>query len=307
VRWTHKARIQRFCAATPRGDVAYRLVQRRFGSLTDDPFKRLPLHLTMVQGLRDLGRELTGARCLEVGTGIVPVAPVAFHLVGAREVVTVDLHRRLDLGLTRRMLARLAGEHDWLTEAYSGLVSPDVLRERLAVVGQWADRPLELFERIGVRYVAPGDAARLPHADGTVDLHFSMTVLEHVEPRALGEILREARRVLTPAGVAVHFVDPSDHFAHQDPSIARINFLQFDEGRWHRLAGNPLSYANRLRASQLAAAFADAGLRIDRLDSKVDKRSLAAVRAGFPLAQEFRHLGPEDLCTTTWRAYARPV
>jgi hypothetical protein len=67
-----------------------------------------------------------------------------------------------------------------------------------------------------------------------------------------------------------------------------------------------LSYTNGLRASQLATAFADAGLRIDRLDSKVDKRSLAAVRAGFPLAEEFRDLAPEDLCTTTWRAYARP-
>lgn len=303
--WRSKARIQAACAAVPRGDALYRLVQRRYGSLAPDPFRRLPVHVSMLRELRALGVEPGGARCVEVGTGHMPIAPVAFCLAGASDVVTVDLHRRLDLRMTSLMLHRMAAEQDRVVALYDGVADTQRLRRRLAVVAGLADRPLELLEQLGVRYVAPGDAAALPHADGTVDVHFSMTVLEHVEPDALRAVLREAHRVLSPEGVAAHLVDPSDHFAHQDRSITRINFLQFTERRWLRLAGNEFSYANRLRASQLAAAFRHAGLRLEREEPTVDQRSLDALRSGFPLDSAFRELDEQDLCTTTWWGYAR--
>lgn len=299
--------MQGMCSRLPGGTHIYRLIQQRLGSLEPDPFKRLPQHAEMIQGLRRAGVQLAGARCVEVGTGHMPIAPVGFWLAGASEVVTVDLHCRLDLSLTSRMLHRMAADRERVVDLYRGLLEPDDLRDRLATIGRNAGRPLELFERLGIRYVAPGDAAALPHADGTVDVHFSMTVLEHIEPRALAAVLREARRVLAPGGLAVHFVDPSDHFAHQDASITRINFLRYADQEWQRIAGNQFSYANRLRGSQLAQAFADAGLRLERVDTSVDRRSVDALRAGFPLADEFRGFDVDDLCTTTWRVYARPA
>lgn len=305
MRWRQKARIQKALAASPRGDAAYRVLQRRLGTLAPDPFKRLPNHAVMVRGLRRLGVELDGARCVEVGTGHMPIAPVAFWLAGAAEVVTVDLHRRLDLRLTGLMLARMAREADRVVELYQGVLDADAVRSRLELVGGLADRPLELLDRLGIRYLAPADAARLPHDADSVDVHFSMTVLEHIAPRALDDVLREARRVLAPDGVAVHFVDPSDHFAHQDRSITRINFLRFSEREWTRIAGNEFSYANRLRASQLHRAFTDAGLVVDRVNRTVDDASLAALRNGFPLDPAFQGFDLEDLCTTTWRVYAR--
>lgn len=307
MRWTAKARVQASCAVVPGGGRLYRSLQRRLGSLAPDPFKRLPQHATMLQGLRQAGVDLRGARCVEVGTGHMPIAPVGFWLAGASEVITVDLHRRLDLSLTARMLRSMVDDEERVVALYSALIEPDQLRNRLAMLRGSAERPLELLDHLGIRYVAPGDAAALPHSDGSVDVHFSMTVLEHIEPPVLGAVLREARRVLAPDGVAAHFVDPSDHFAHQDASITRINFLRFSEAEWQRRAGNEFSYANRLRASQLVSAFEDAGLRLGHVDRTVDDRSLAALEAGFPLAEEFRGFDLEDLCTTTWRAYARPA
>ncbi len=186
-------------------------------------------------------------------------------------------------------------------------MEPKVLLERLGVVRRLARRPLELFDRIGIRYLAPGDAARLPDADGHYNIHFSITVLEHIEPAVLSDVLREARRVLAPGGLAVHFVDPSDHFAHQDTSIPFINFLQYSERQWQRVAGNEFSYTNRLRASDIEREFRVAGFDIVRIDRKVDQRSLAAVEAGFPLHEAFRHMDPEDLCTSAIHVYgARP-
>lgn len=307
MRWTTKARVQRAFAIVPRGDIGYRLLQRHLGTLSADPFKRLQQHAAMLRGMQRLGVDVRGARCVEVGTGHLPIAPVAFWLAGAAEVVTVDLHRRLDVALTGELLRRLAAQADRVVQHYDGLVDADQLRARLAVLRRRGGQPLELLEEIGVRYAAPADAAALPHSDGSVDIHFSMTVLEHIQPPVLGEVLREARRVLTPGGVAMHFVDPSDHFAHQDKSITRINFLRFSEQEWHRRAGNQFSFANRMRGSQLVKAFEDAGLCLERVETTVDERSLAALRDGFPLADEFRGFDMEDLCTTTWRAYARPA
>ncbi|MET0417758.1 MAG: class I SAM-dependent methyltransferase, partial [Actinoplanes sp.] len=259
MRWEAKAGIQMVCAALPGGATLYRLIQKRFGRLDADPFKRLPPHAAMVRRLAGMGFRAEGSRCLEIGTGHLPVAPVAFGLLGAREVVTVDLHRRLDPALTGAMLRRLVASEDQLLSLYAGLVAPEVLRERLAVLAEPAAHPLDLLGRIGVRYLAPGDAARMPDPPGSFDLNFSMTVLEHVTPVALREILTEARRVLRPDGFAAHLIDPSDHFAHQDPAITRINFLRYSARQWRRIGGNEFAYCNRLRAPALERVFTETG------------------------------------------------
>ncbi|GIE94152.1 hypothetical protein Ari01nite_16170 [Paractinoplanes rishiriensis] len=306
MRWAYKAMVQKFCAAAPGGDVLYQRIQQRFGRLGADPFRRLPTHARMVRRLRDMGFGGEGRRCLEIGTGHLPVAPVAFYLVGARETVTVDLHRRLNPELTAEMLHRMAAAEDQLLELYDGVVAPELLRERLAVIRGLAGRPYELLERIGVRYVAPGDAARMPDPDGSFDLSFSVTVLEHVTPGALRQILAEARRLLTADGVAAHLIDPSDHFAHQDQRITRINFLRFSEREWRRVGGNEFSYCNRLRAPELERLFDEAGFGIERSERTVDERSRAALARGFPVHPDFRRFEPAELCTTELEIYARP-
>jgi hypothetical protein len=304
MRWTTKARIQRICAAAPGGGSAYRQLQRRLGRLAPDPFRRLPQHARMMRELTALGMRIDGTRCLEIGTGHVPTAPVALHLLGAREIVTVDLHRRLQPDLTTAMLRSLVAAEGRLQELYDGLVDPTALRDRLGVIADLAGRPRELFRQIGIRYLAPGDASRMPEPDGSFDLSFSMTVLEHVTPPALRAILAESRRLLHPRGFAAHLIDPSDHFAHQDPSITRINFLRYSSREWARIAGNEYAYCNRLRAPQLLRAFTDAGLRLERCDRVVDPESRAALDRSFPLHEDFRSFDPVDLCTTELTVYA---
>jgi len=62
-------------------------------------------------------------------------------------------------------------------------------------------------------------------------------------------VFQEAKRILNPVGGAVHFVDLSDRFQDQDPSISRITCLRFSEAEWERIAGHEFAYCNRLRAS----------------------------------------------------------
>jgi hypothetical protein len=97
----------------------------------------------------------------------------------------------------------------------------------------------------------------------------------------------EGRRVLAPGGLFVHFVDFSDHFSHADPEVTAVNFLQFGEEEWLRLAGNRYAYHSRLRVDEFAMVLSRAGARPVEIDPTVDDRSLAALRAGLPLDARF--------------------
>jgi hypothetical protein len=61
------------------------------------------------------------------------------------------------------------------------------------------------------------------------------------------KIINEGNRILSEEGLFVHLIDCSDHFSHNDKSISRINFLQYNVTQWNKLAGNRYVYVNRLR------------------------------------------------------------
>lgn len=288
----------------PRSESVYARAQRVAGALDGDAFKRVPHHVTLLRGLVQSGFDPSGARCLEVGTGHVPVLPVCFYLAGASEVATVDLNRRLHPTLVGEMLEQLSLSRDELVRLYDGLIPPDALSDRLDRLTHHRD-PMEALSSAGIRYLAPCDASSTSEPDGSIDLHFSMTVLEHIPPPVIRSILSEARRLLRPNGIAVHRVDTKDHYASTDTAITTINFLRFTDSQWNRLAGNRFAYCNRLRASEVRELFADAGLLESAVEIDVDKAALEALRDGFPLAPQFARFEPEDLATATVTVYAR--
>jgi len=175
------------------------------------------------------------------------------------------------------------------------------LKERFDLLARFKDRPREFMERAGIVYLAPCDAANTGLAAATVDCHLSVTVFEHVPPDVIAGIMREAKRILKDTGLAIHFIDPSDHFQHQDPSIGRSNFLRYSEKEWHRIAGNQFAYTNRLRRSDLVRLFEDAGFDIIRQFNGVDP---AGIPDDFPLDASFSGYDREDLCTITVRLLA---
>jgi SAM-dependent methyltransferase len=152
---------------------------------------------------------------------------------------------------------------------------------------------------MNIDYMSPADAANLPLEAHSVDLHVSHTVLEHIPSDVLLAILAEARRILRPGGLLIHNVDPSDHFAHDDDTITRINFLQFADSEWKALAGNQFMYHNRLRAPDYVRLFEENGVRILRDERSIDERSKAALLSGFPVDARFGSLTHDDLATTT--------
>ena len=138
----------------------------------------------------------------------------------------------------------------------------------------------------------------MPLADHSVDFLFSIDVLEHMPPNLISSLLCEAKRVLAIGGLLVHRITLSDHFSHSDPSISGINFLQFSEEDWLKLAGNNFHYHNRLRALEFEKLFDDHGVTVLSKEKLLDERALKLLRKGFPLNTLFTGYRPEELAVS---------
>jgi SAM-dependent methyltransferase len=306
--WRWKARIQRTFAKLPfLQEPAYYLVQRTFGARrrTLDPFFMLQGCAELVAYLQAAGKSVEGARVMEVGTGRAMDMPIGFFLCGAASVVTFDLHRYLKPGMVMASIRAMCGDEDRVLKTFSPVTSQNRLRERLDSLCS-APNCAELMRRAHIEYRAPADAAHTGLPDHSIDVQMSYTVLEHIPPITLHAILVEANRILAPDGLTLHHIDPSDHFSHDDPSILPINFLQYSDAEWNRIAANQWAYHNRLRAAEFAALYEECGHQILLWKPHVDVASRHALENGFPLHPQFGKYPPEVLSTVVLQVLSRP-
>lgn len=305
MRWQTKARIMRVCDTLPAGDVLYKWLQKNFGNLNADPSRRLPAQIEMASWLQEQGMSIAGSSFFEVGTGHKPILPIGFFLMGAEQVTTVDINRRMDWPMLKGALNWIADHRDELQPLYLPHVEGRILDTRFALLQRFRDNPKAFLEAANIRYLAPMDATNTGLPAGSFDCHFSMTVLEHISEDVLRGIFGEAHRLLRDSGAALHFVDLSDHFEHQDANITRINFLQYSDKEWARLAGNQFAYTNRIRVSSYISLFENSGFDIIREVRVVNDDSRAALEAGFPLDEKFATCNADEICTTSARALMR--
>jgi SAM-dependent methyltransferase len=90
----------------------------------------------------------------------------------------------------------------------------------------------ELLERAPIRYLAPADARTTALPSGSVDLVYSNSVLEHIPPDVLQDIMHESKRILRLGGHIAHSVAYCDHYAFFDKSISFVNYLKYSDKAW---------------------------------------------------------------------------
>ena len=170
--------------------------------------------------------------------------------------------------------------------------------ERMDLIDRLKAKPEKFLSEANIHYLAPADAADIGLPDASVDYHIATTVFEHIPKVDSKRILKESRRILKKDGVAIHFIDLSDHFQHQDKSITKINFLRYSDEEWNKIAGNEFAYCNRLRASDYFALFDSLGFDICRKEVQEDKEARERMRYGFKVDEGFRGYNVDDLCVT---------
>ena len=295
------------CSLLPAGGSVYRFIQKKFGRLKADPMSRIPAQAQMAHWILEMEGKIEGKVFFEVGTGHNPIVPIGFFLCGAKKIVTVDRYRRLDLDILKKSLAWLAENRKEIFEHYESVVEWSVFNERMDLLKKLAQKPKECMLEANIEYLAPADASNIGLPDESIDYHISTTVFEHIPRQDIKQILNEARRILKEDGAAIHFIDLSDHFQHQDNSITSINFLKYSENEWIRIAGNEFAYCNRLRVSDYSILFKEEGFDIFRKEVVVDRDARKVIQNGFILDGRFRNYNVDDLCATGLRIALKKI
>jgi SAM-dependent methyltransferase len=301
MRWRLKARIQRTACLLPASFSysAYYWIQRHFGSLRSiRPMGHLRAGLDVCDRIVRAGRSPIGGAFLEVGTGRRIGMPLAFWLLGASRVTTVDVNPYLREELVREDVDYMRENPDEVEGMFRTRIHDDRLNKLLDFTSNsW--RLAGLLAFCGIEYVAPGNAAQLGAPPNSYDFHTSFYVLEHIPQGTLKAILMEGKRLLQRGGIFVHCIDFSDHFSDSDRSISKINFLQFGAEEWHKIAGNRYMYMNRLRVDDFCGLFQGIDLRIHFVDAGRDPSVLEILKSG-RMELDAQFLGkPEQVLATT--------
>ena len=99
-------------------------------------------------------------------------------------------------------------------------------------------------------------------------------------------------------GLFLHRIDHTDHFSHSDSRIPAMNFLQFSEKDWQRIAGNRFMYMNRLRVDDFRSLFEQSTLNVVDVQVTVDNDTLQQIAAkNLLLTEPFASKSADDVAT----------
>jgi hypothetical protein len=284
--WNAKAAAFRLFDRLPAGSTLHYVTQRRIT-------RTIPRNLSdhagwQIEHARTFRRfyrgDLTQARLFEFGAGWDLHSSFVHWCYGINHQLVVDISRLAKLDLINLTIRHLQAN------------PPDGSRR---IPETLLSEPLDdsLRRSYGIHYQAPADARHTHLEDGCIDLICTTSVLEHIPPNELRDILVECRRIASDNAVASHVVDYTDHYAHSDRSIGPYNFLRYSERQWQRF--NPaIHYQNRLRHFQYGELFDAAGFRV--LDEKrIEPDGAAAALQSVPLAPPFRDFSHTQLAPVT--------
>jgi SAM-dependent methyltransferase len=305
--WKIKALVTALISGLPGNNKIYQFIQLKCGRLISDPFEHLKAAAEVFKNLNELQQSpIKLPQIFEIGTGHEPLFPISWYLCGSGPIVTVDLHRRINLEIFRMSLNKIAENPTKLFVIFEGIVDTSLLKERFDILVKYRNEPLLLMQKVNILYLAPYDATETGFSDDTFDIHFSNNVFEHIPPDTLNQILMEAKRVLKPNGIAIHKVDESDHFAHTDKSIESINFLQYSQKFWKLIGGNQYSYHNRLREPDFIKIFETNNFKVTSKITQIDEKAKIQRLNGFKVHKDYSKYAVDELCTTSTIIYAEP-
>ncbi len=281
--WKLKAIIQNAVSLLPSAASydAYYWIQRHFGGLRRvNPSSRLMAGIETWKRIQRQERSPSGKVFLEVGTGRVPLVPLAYWLMGAKGTITIDLNPYLKEELIAEDLRYISENEEEVLNLFGSLIDRRRFNDLLNFAKKPKSSATEFLDLCQIIYIAPGNAANTTLPEQHIDFHTSYTVFEHIPQNALADILTEGNRITKNDGLFIHRIDYSDHFSHSDKNITAINFLQYSDDEWLRYAGNRYMYMNRLRHDDFLALFESVGHRICEVEPNIDLRSEELLRTG---------------------------
>lgn len=300
--WKFKAIIQNFVSYLP-SSLSYALyywLQRRFGGLEKiNTLNKLADGVETWTKIMDLGIDPKGKVFFEIGTGRVPFASLAYWLMGAKKIITIDVNPYLQADLIKESLQYISNNEMQVRKLFGAFLEDKNLNDLLRFIRLSSFSTTAFLDMCQIVYVAPGDAANTALPANSVDFHTSYMVLEHIPNDILEKIFIEGNRIIRDHGLFVHRIDYSDHFAYSDKSISSGNFLQYSDVKWERYAGNRYMYMNRLRHDDYISMLVAKGHQILKEEPLVDEQVQNMIKdKKLSLAERFKSKSYKVLATT---------
>jgi hypothetical protein len=297
MKWWAKSAIQAALSQMPYGEALNHRLQiwngfyERFHWSVENNIRHL---CNLARTVEEFGGRMEGCTAIEVGTGWTPTLPIGLHLLGA-EIHTYDHMRHLRIANLKKVVGLYPEFFPQISESLG--IEQTVLQQRLARFRRAEKEPLrDWLSEAGIHYHAPGDAANSGLPANSVDLYFSIAVLEHVSKADAERMIAESARVLKAGGLSYHHIGLHDHLAEMDSTATLVNFLKFSDFTWKILGQNRIQFHNRLRQSEFVKMFEAGGFEILLCESEVDERSLKALPT-MGLNKRYRTFDPVDLAT----------
>jgi hypothetical protein len=233
--------------------------------------KQAPIFFSQLDSLRQNGvTDCSTRTVLEVGTGWDLNVAILMSLSGFESVTTADAFRHLRFSQAKRCLELMNGLTPQIAQ-HSGRRIEDIEASLNAL--RSAQSLPEILRLGKIRYLAPVTPDYREIEDRTIDIAYTAAVLEHIRPSDVRSLLGILFRKLKHRGLTTHVIDLKDHFAYFDRALSYNHFLRFSESEWDRWAGNPMSYTNRISASQWKDLFLQNGFEILTFE-EIEERSL---------------------------------
>jgi hypothetical protein len=245
-------------------------------------------------------------RVFEQGTGWHGSDAMAFFLLGADHVHTVDTSRWLRVSNLDRTISGILNIAATLRPLYQRYLSSniEIFDDRINLLRS-AERPgAKLLERGLLRYVVTKDVEARPISFEDYDLVFSNSVLQRLPVSDLSDFVTSKK---APHAVHLHRIDCADFHVLRNHRIRKLDYLLIDESAWNRWTSHYLNYQNRLRSFEFRELFESAGYSAAVVDEHVEPNDIAFVennRSRF--AARYRKCPSRDIAITHFTLIARP-
>jgi len=301
--WKVKAFIQNFVASLPNAlsYETYCQIQRHFGNLKKplSPLVDFSTGVSILKKTQTYGNGITGKTFFEVGTGRVPLVPVALWLGGADQIITIDLNPYMRNELITDMLFYIRTKTEEVKKLFGDFMQEERFRQLLEYSKLKKADKTDFLKMCRIKYIAPGDAAKTKLDNGSVHYHISNTVYEHIPLNIIKDILEEGNRITTTDALFINNIDYGDHFSYMDKNISVINFLRYNDREWDKYAGNRYMYMNRARHDDFVKLFRSVGHEfIETTPCKSKEAEEILKRGEIAVDEKFKERGNDILSIT---------
>lgn len=181
--WKLKAKIQKAVSILPASAsyATYYWIQRHFGGLKKiNPINRLTAGIEIWKRIKRLGYDPVDKVFFEVGTGRAPIVPLAYWLMGAKKIITIDLNPYLKEELIKESIQYISDNKNEIVNIFGLLLDKERLNNINILYNKFSLS--DFFCLCGIEYIAPGDATNTQLSSSSIDFHTSYTVFEHIPP-----------------------------------------------------------------------------------------------------------------------------